>query len=360
MSILAVWTLTEVWQRRIAPERRPGPGRSRPGSAADWPSWRARPGWRSWRRPGLFAPSLTAAGGSARSLLWGASPSSGMPALGLGDPARIWIDHFIRTQYFEYNFSWTVHHYEKGNTLALAVLHAGEPAGDRPGQDQVALDHRRLLDHDRGAADRRWASGGGSRRAMGRGRETDLLVATICRGLRAGDAQERRRRDPGRPARALLFAGLCAGAADAVAGMIEWLGLAGGSRAQSSRGCRRLLVAWSGPTRPGPTTRRGWPNRFSFTGRRCARRASGSQAHPTWCLPTARIMTWFPWELRVTSDRTTVLMPRNYNPRRIQEVIRQYGVTHFLWGSFEPPPYYEINPESWATRARAAPRSSSV
>ena len=49
-------------------------------------------------------------------------------------------------------------------------------------------------------------------------------------------------------------------------------------------------------------------------------------------------MTWFPWELRVTSDRTTVLMPRNYNPRRIQEVIAQYRVTHFLWGSFEPPP----------------------
>ena len=59
-------------------------------------------------------------------------------------------------------------------------------------------------------------------------------------------------------------------------------------------------------------------------------------------------MTWFPWELRITSDRTTILMPRNYHPRRIQEVIAQYRVTHFLWGSFEPPPYYEINPELWA------------
>ena len=67
-------------------------------------------------------------------------------------------------------------------------------------------------------------------------------------------------------------------------------------------------------------------------------------------------MTWFPWELRVTSDRTTVLMPRNYSPRRIQEVIGQYGVTHFLWGSFEPPPYHEINPESWARGAGTAPR----
>ena len=67
-------------------------------------------------------------------------------------------------------------------------------------------------------------------------------------------------------------------------------------------------------------------------------------------------MTWFPWELRVASDRTTILMPRNYNPRRIDEVIRQYGVTHVLWGSFEPPPYDEIDPESWATGLDQAAR----
>ncbi|HMF38604.1 MAG TPA: hypothetical protein VKF17_18335, partial [Isosphaeraceae bacterium] len=57
------------------------------------------------------------------------------------------------------------------------------------------------------------------------------------------------------------------------------------------------------------------------------------------------IMTWFPWELRIASDRTTVLLPRNYNPRRIDEVIRQYNVTHLLWGSFEPPPH--VDPETW-------------
>jgi hypothetical protein len=72
------------------------------------------------------------------------------------------------------------------------------------------------------------------------------------------------------------------------------------------------------------------------------------RANPERVSPQARIMTWFPWELRVTTDRTTILMPRNYSLRRIQEVIRLYGVTHFLWGSFEPPPYYEINPERWA------------
>ena len=56
-------------------------------------------------------------------------------------------------------------------------------------------------------------------------------------------------------------------------------------------------------------------------------------------------MTWFPWELRIASDRTTVLLPRNYSRQRIEEVIRQYRVTHLLWGSFEPPPH--VDPETW-------------
>jgi hypothetical protein len=38
-------------------------------------------------------------------------------------------------------------------------------------------------------------------------------------------------------------------------------------------------------------------------------------------------------------------MPRNFNPVRIEEVIRQYGVTHVLWGSFEPPP--NVDPEAF-------------
>jgi hypothetical protein len=70
------------------------------------------------------------------------------------------------------------------------------------------------------------------------------------------------------------------------------------------------------------------------------------QANPGSVPRDARIMTWFPWELRVVSDRTTVLMPRNYRGSRIKDVIAQYGVTHFLWGSFEPPP--DVDPESWA------------
>ena len=70
-----------------------------------------------------------------------------------------------------------------------------------------------------------------------------------------------------------------------------------------------------------------------------ALRAAGDwvKGHPEQVPPGARIMTWFPWEVRLASGRTTVLMPRNFDPARIREVIAQYGVTHVLWGSFETP-----------------------
>jgi hypothetical protein len=135
----------------------------------------------------------------------------------------------------------------------------------------------------------------------------------------------------------------------AVAGLIEWAG-----RWRIRRGVVPWLAAgyialiWADPT---------WAYDTSWFAKRYqlhwpAIRETGEwiRKNPDRVPTTARIMTWFPWELRVASDRTTVLMPRNYHPRRIEEVIRQYGVTHFLWGSFEPPPYDEINPESWADR----------
>ncbi|HEU5117836.1 MAG TPA: hypothetical protein VFT74_14510, partial [Isosphaeraceae bacterium] len=85
--------------------------------------------------------------------------------------------------------------------------------------------------------------------------------------------------------------------------------------------------------------------------------------HPTEVPETARILTWFPWELRVTSDRTTVLFPRSleagqYEVRRIEEVLRQYGVTHILWGSFEPAP--DSDPEWLGTYLKALRESLSL
>ena len=113
-------------------------------------------------------------------------------------------------------------------------------------------------------------------------------------------------------------------------------GIHGGSRAKPSPGCSPAFAAWSGRIRPGPTTRHGWASRFNSIGRRCHRRAIISRPTPRQIPRDARIMTWFPWELHVASDRTTILMPRNYNPpARIDEVIKQYRVTHILWGSLE-------------------------
>jgi len=69
------------------------------------------------------------------------------------------------------------------------------------------------------------------------------------------------------------------------------------------------------------------------------------QEHPEKVPPDARVMSWFPWEMRVTSDRITVLMPRSFDARRIREVMDQYGVTHVIWGSFETPQH--VDPESF-------------
>ena len=69
------------------------------------------------------------------------------------------------------------------------------------------------------------------------------------------------------------------------------------------------------------------------------------KAHPEAVPPDARIMTWFPWEFRLASGRTTVLMPRNYSLARLRSVAEQYGVTHVLWGSFETPPH--VDPETF-------------
>jgi hypothetical protein len=69
------------------------------------------------------------------------------------------------------------------------------------------------------------------------------------------------------------------------------------------------------------------------------------RGHPAAVPVDARVMTWFPWEFRVASDRTTILMPRSYDASQMDQTIRRYRVTHVLWGSFEPPP--DVDPETW-------------
>ena len=82
-----------------------------------------------------------------------------------------------------------------------------------------------------------------------------------------------------------------------------------GSGGRSSRGWPPATCAlvWADPT---------WAYDASWLVKRFqlhwpAIREAGDwvQAHPQVVPPTARIMTWFPWELRVASDRTTSSCP---------------------------------------------------
>ena len=250
------------------------------------------------------------------------------------------------TRHFEYNFSWTVHHYEKGNTEAFQFYTmANLPEIVRVkikslliipvvstmivGLPIVVGFWRRLFTRE------------------GNGRETAILVATIfvvfvmATLKRVADVTQVSQL--GRYYMPVFVLAL----PSAVSGIMGWLdSLAGRKCVGRWLALTFCALVWADPT---------WAYDASWLTKRFqlhwpALRSAGEwiQANPSRVSPQARIMTWFPWELRVTSDRTTILMPRNYDAKRIQAVIRQYEVTHILWGSFEPPPYYEINPESWA------------
>ena len=69
------------------------------------------------------------------------------------------------------------------------------------------------------------------------------------------------------------------------------------------------------------------------------------RAHPEAVPPDARIVAWFPWEFRLASRRTTILMNPSRDPAQINRTIRNYEATHVLWGATEAPP--EIDPERW-------------
>jgi hypothetical protein len=130
----------------------------------------------------------------------------------------------------------------------------------------------------------------------------------------------------------------------AVAGVRDWLDANRvSSRARPWLAATLVALLWADPTWSYDATWLVKPYQLHWP----ALRAAGDwvKLHPDRVPADARIMTWFPWEFRLASGRTTVLLPRNYDLVRIEQVIRQYGVTHVLWGSFEPPPH--IDPETW-------------
>ena len=270
--------------RRSRAGERSGPGPWRRGSAAAWPSCRARPRWRCWRPPGSSPSSLTADDGSARSCSGARSPALVCLPWAWATLREYGTPFYSYTSYFEYNFSWTVHHYEKGNTLPSQFYTlANLPEIVRVKIKSLLL----IVVYSTMIVGLPIVAGllPAARPARRAGTRNRPAGRDDLRGVRAGDAQEHRRRDPGRPARALLLAGLRAHAARGRRGA-DRAGWMRRARAEDrSLAGRDVLALWSGPTRPGPTTRRGWSSAISFTGRPCARPASGSRPIPTECPP---------------------------------------------------------------------------
>jgi hypothetical protein len=345
MSILAVWTLSEVFY-------------ADPGRRAIW-AWAIVAGicgglailsrttaLALLAAAGLFAVVVHGRRRFGPLMLWGATTAVVCVPWAWATLNEYGSPFYSYTSYFEYNFSWTVHHYEKGNTLPsqfYTVKNLPEIVRVKVKSLILIVVYSTMIVGLPVAAGFCWHLG----RRKGRDRETDLLVAAIaCAFVLAtlkSIADVTQVAQLGRyylPVFALMLPG-------GVAGLIDVLDSPGARKLVPWAIATYCALVWADPT---------WAYDASWLGKRYqlhwpALNEAGEwiQAHPERVAREARIMTWFPWELRVTSDRTTILMPRNYNARRIREVMDKYGVTHILWGSFEPPPYFEINPESWST-----------
>jgi Dolichyl-phosphate-mannose-protein mannosyltransferase len=345
LSILAVWTLSETWQTE-------------------------RIGWKSlaWALlAGLLGGLAVLARTTALALLAG----SGLFALvvhGRKRPAELflwagiaalvclpwaWVTlheyespFFSYTQYFEYNFSWMIHHYDKGNTLP-SQFYTWENLPEIvrvkfkslfliPVYSTMILGLPVVAGYFRAL-----------RMRESPGRQTDLLVAGIflvfVLATLKSVADVNQVAELGRyyvPVFVLMLP-------TAVSGLLGWLdSIKDASRVAPWLAVAYCAIVWATPSWAHDASWLVKPYQVHWP----ALEAAGEwiEANPDKVPRQARIMTWLPWELRVISDRTTVLLPRSFRLRRIQEVILQYRVTHFLWGSFEPPPFYEVNPELWA------------
>jgi hypothetical protein len=336
-SVVAVWTLTEVWH---AP--------SVPGS------------WRWAVVAGIVGGFAVLARNTGLALLAGAG-LFGLVRHGRKVPAPLvlwglivlivitpwaWATYqeygqpfYSYTNYFQYNFSWAVHHYDRGITRAADFYtRANAPEILRVKVKSltiIAVTSTMILSLPLTLAAlwRAW-----------RGGDTDRLVAVLAAvfvlATLANIADVTQVAQLGRyylPVFALALP-------TAVAGLRESSrSLKLDPRAWPWVMATVVALLWSDPTWAYDA---GWfvkPYQLHWP----ALREAGDwvKAHPEAVPPDARVMTWFPWEFRVASGRTTVLHPRNFGLKRIDEVIRQYGVTHVLWGSFEPPPH--VDPETF-------------
>jgi hypothetical protein len=341
-AVLAVWSLTEVWHADPK-SRRIWTWALIAGVCGGLAILARNTGLALVGAAGLYSLFTKLKGRVLPLALWALTVGAVISPWAYATWSEYGVPFFSYTGYFEYNFSWTVHHYQKGNTLPSQFYTAANmPEIVRVkikslliiivtstmilGLPMIAGFFRRLL------------------RPEGPARDVDRLVATIAAVFIAATiksipdvtqvAQLGRYYLP-------LFAIMVP---TAVAGLHDWLALVRvDRRAVPWIIATFVALVWADPT---------WAYDASWFTRPFqlhwpALREAGDwiKTHPEQVPSDARIMTWFPWEMRVTSDRTTVLMPRNYQRDRIIEVMKQYGITHLLWGSFEPPEH--VDPQAW-------------
>lgn len=250
---------------------------------------------------------------------------------------------FTYSKFFPYNFSWTVHHYDQGITRASDFYTtANAPTIVRVKIKSIfiiAITSTMIFSLPLVLAVVRRLRQPGEPV----GRDTDRLIVVLCAAFALGTltkvADVTQVAQLGRYFLPLF----CLALPTAAAGLAGWLNERVKPGARPALGCTLLALLWADPTWAYDATWLVKPYQLHWP----ALRASGEwvQDHPDVVPPGSRVMTWFPWEFRVASDRTTILMPRNFHAPAIRREAVRYAVTHVLWGSFEPPPH--LDPESF-------------
>jgi hypothetical protein len=343
-AILAIWTLTETWNAPAG--RRDAWGWSLVAGLCGGLAILSRnTGLALIAAAGLHALVRMGRKRPGPLVLWAVTVFLVILPWAIATAREYGTPFYTYTNYFEYNFSWTVHHYDKGNTRPDQFYNRANAA------EIVRVKFKSLLIiavYSTMIVGLPLAAGFAGRllrREPGApGRDVDLLVATILAVFVLATLKSipdvTQVAQLGRYYLPVFVLAI----PSAVAGVRRWLAdrrIEG--RAYPMLAATFVALVWADPTWAYDASWLVKPYQLHWP----AIREAGDwiKAHPDRVAPDARIMTWFPWELRIASDRTTILLPRNYSARRIEEVIQQYKVTHVLWGSFEPPPH--VDPETW-------------
>ena len=337
-SILAVWATVESWSATM-------PRNLAIAALAGWLGGLAILG----RNTALALMGATALFGLARHrsraipplIVWGIVLGLTIAPWAYATWIRYGEPFYTYTKFFQYNFSWTVHHYMKGNTRASEFYTpANLPAILRIKFKTVVIILSYCLAIPTVPLVLGFFAGlrrpGRDRRITEAGSLSAWLFVAFGLATLANIADVTQVLQLGRYYLPLFVLMLPTAAAGLLALADRW-SLPGGGRILGLV----VIVAslWGSAGWAYDTTWYWSPYQLHWPALRDA--AAWVEANPKLVAGDARVLTWFPWEFRVASDRTTVLFPRSYFKGHVERAIRDYQVTHVLWGSFELPEHEE-------------------